>query len=140
MFGFILQPPFRQSLELQRSLEKVPDKQHQPCDHGQAQAACEDELYVVGHGVGVVTMTRSFVYSRGNAWSWVTIVSALYVIRHAAIKVLASIPIDMEGERKARCMACRVPGVDLQACPGPDTRASDFEYKDGHGIAAVEAG
>ena len=35
---------------LQRSLEKVPDKQHQPCDHGKAQAACQDELYVFGHG------------------------------------------------------------------------------------------
>jgi len=37
-------------------------------------------------------------------------------------------------------MAYRVPGFDLQACPGPDTRASDLEYKDGHGIAAVEVG
>src|SRR5512139_3565585 len=37
----------------ENSLGQVPDKQHQPGDHGEAQHACQDELHVLGHGLGV---------------------------------------------------------------------------------------
>jgi hypothetical protein len=50
MFGFIVCFLSGKRWNLQRSLEQVPDKQHQPRDHGNAQDACQEELYVLGHG------------------------------------------------------------------------------------------
>jgi hypothetical protein len=61
MFCFILLPPFGNRWSLQRSLEKVADKQDQPGDYGKAQDACQDELHVLGHDVWGFEVARSFV-------------------------------------------------------------------------------
>src|SRR5512143_4101408 len=60
MFGFILGLLSDNRWSLQRSLGQLPDKQHQPRDHGEAQHACQDQLHVLGHGRVGGEMARCF--------------------------------------------------------------------------------